>query len=563
MPAAADSARSPNATQVLLRELYDAPAALDPILGRLTDSEVNGDTGTTITPTEAALLMEHGLAQAANADDPTTPLVIAGDWLCSRRIWRHERDLARQLVDRARQPPKDLAPTVIAALDQHFPPSPKALSIAGIDWQRRAAEVALTHGLALITGGPGCGKTTVAGRIVMLDVLSRTAVPVVVLAAPTGKAAARLTEAVRAALVAAGWSGDSAASVTQWSSTLHRLFHDPRVDQVDLAIIDEVSMASAATLGRVLVRLPATARILLLGDPDQLASVEPGRVLGDLAAVPADHPLATVSTRLRVNWRSDKAPALAGLVEALQGGEPHAERRLETPSPGPSDRTWVHRCDLPASPSTLVAGLMTTHAGWLSQVLDAKDPAHALAALDEVRLVSVLRRGPWGCDAINDLWERLLYRRFNRAVDAHGHYHGRPLLVTGNRPDLGLANGDIGVCWTDPSDRLVVHFPELVGTRTVPLHRLDGLSPAWFLTVHKAQGSQGNQVEVIGLPLSATPGQRQLATREMAYTAITRAAQRVRVWWDRDGLATALANRDIERRRSNFPMAIRTAARGG
>lgn len=549
------------AMQTLLTELFAAPPAAAAALGALTAAEQDGHTGIVIDDAARRPLIACGLAGDGTAGDPATALVVDGDWLCSRRTWRHERDLACALVTRARQTMSaDDLPTP-ADLDEAFPDTAAARAVGGIDWQRRAAETALAHGLTLITGGPGCGKTTVAGRIAaLLARVHRRAgrpPPVVVLAAPTGKAAARLAESVRQA--ATGLAAADAAVITGWASTLHRLFHHPRTATVDLAIIDETSMASAATLGRVLARLPDRARVLLLGDPDQLASVEPGRVLGDCAAVADDHPLRAVSVRLRVNWRSGEAPALAALVAALQAGATDAADLLPD-APPTDDRSWVQRCDPPRTPASLIDALINAHQDWLEELHSASDPAQALRLVDGLRLLTVLRQGPWGAEALNARWEERLRRQRGLIADGHGHYPGRLLLVTRNRPDLDLANGDIGICWPDAEGRLSAHFPALAGTRAVPVHRLDQTAPAWFLTVHKAQGSQGTQVEVIGLPTDATPGQRLLATREMAYTAITRAARRLRVWWDADGLAQALARRDLDRRRSNFPHQLARAA---
>ena len=552
-----DSASPPLAR--LLGELFPHHPQALPILARLARAERLGHTGLVLAAADAGQLT----SLAEQTEDPHTPLVLDGDWLASRRAWTHERNLARDLLARANTPfSVDHDPALGADIAAAFPPSARALSEQGTDWQRTAATVALHHGLTLITGGPGCGKTAVAGRIALLlaqhHARSKRPVPTVVLAAPTGKAAGRLVESVRRELSRSALDPAVQAELTAWSTTLHRLFHDPRCPRVDLAIIDETSMASAATLARVLARIPATARVLLLGDPDQLASVEPGRVLADLAHLPAAHPIAPRVVRLRVNWRSGEAPALAALVKALQHDDPTAPRLLDTPPPNPADATpWIHRTDLPTHPATLIQRLGADHRDWLDRLAQAPDPAAALALSTEVRLLTVLRQGSWGADALNAQWERHLLNTWQIRADAHGHFPGRLLLVTGNRPDLNLANGDVGIVWPESAaDHApwTTFFPDVGGVRAVPLHRLDGVIPAWFLTVHKAQGSQGDLVEVIGLPGDANSGQRQLATREMAYTAITRAARRLRVWWDAPGLTQALATRESQRRISGFPI---------
>jgi exodeoxyribonuclease V alpha subunit len=580
MPAATPEPRLP-ASQRLVAELFGAAEA--PALARLAAARAAGDTGVPVDDAEAAVLIAAGLAGRAEAE-PVQPFVVLdaaqaaappasslqppaaarvprAAWLCDRRTWTHERDLARALTARAaRAMPADPMPAP-SAIDAAFPDHPAARAVGGVDWQRRAAETALERGLTLITGGPGSGKTTVAARIVALLAQAAQAAgrtqPVVVLAAPTGKAAARLAEAVREGLRGMGLDPAVAAALAGWSSTLHRLFHDRRVADIDLAVIDEASMADAASLDRVLARLPQRTRVLLLGDPDQLASVEPGRVLGDLAALPPAHPIAAASVRLRINWRSGRAPALAALVQDLQEGGFAADRLLEA-GPAAEGASWIWRQDQPATPERTVDALLDAHAAWFASLRDAGDPAAALRAAAEMRLLAVLRAGPWGTDRLNALWEDGL--RARGLVEAGRDFHGRLILLTRNRHDLGLANGDVGVCWRDSDGALRARFADLAGTRAVPLHRLDATEPAWFLTVHKAQGGQGDQVEVIGLPPDASEGQRRLATREMVYTAITRASARLRVWWDAAGLRDALARRELDRRRSGFAVHLRRAA---
>jgi exodeoxyribonuclease V alpha subunit len=562
MPAAADH----HPVAGLLADLFGAGGEAGAAVTALVTRERDGHTGVEISAAEAAALVAAGLATAGEdlgEGEPITPLVLEGCWLTSRRHWRHERNLARWLTRSATAAlPSGIPASELAA----WFPSP-ARSPAGADHQRRAVALALDRRLTIVTGGPGTGKTTVAGRV--LAALARQALtqgsvlPVTVLAAPTGKASARLTEAVRGELMRAGMPADGLAALTAWPSTLHRLFHHPGVARIEVLVVDELGMADASALDRVLTRLPARVRVLLLGDPDQLASVAPGRVLADLVGVPARHPLAEATIRLRVNWRSGQAPALAALIEDLQTGGGDAARLLATPAPaehtGPA--TWIHRADLPASPAQLVDRLLADHAGWFAALARAgaeatgDGPRAALARLEELRWLTILRRDAWGCEALNRMVDERFCARFDRVMDGRGHYPGRPVLMTRNRSDLRLANGDLGVVQAG-AGQPVVHFPDVDGTRAIPLHRLDGLESAWFLTVHKAQGSQGTQVEVIGLPPGASLSQSALATRELAYTAITRAARRLRIWWGAESLATALATREASRRRSGLAVQL-------
>ena len=252
--------------------------------------------------------------------------------------------------------------------------------------------------------------------------------------------------------------------------------------------------------------------------------------------------------------RSGDAPPLARLVQALQraGGEAAALAILDDAAGAPAaglrggrdaqEPVWVARVEPPPAAAALIDALWREHHDWAASLASAPDALTALARFDAVRLLSTLRQGDWGSERLNALWEAKLLAGADIIPEANGHYHGRPLLVQRNRPDLGLDNGSIGVVWREDG-RLVGRFPTAGGTIAVPLHRLDAWTPAWILTVHKAQGSQGATVEVIGPGPHASPAQRRLATRELVYTGITRARLRCRVWWDRAGLAEALARR--------------------
>ena len=600
MPDPAPALSDPLTTLLLSLPGVGSDPAITAVLSAMRGGAMLGHTGCDLAVVAAAAgvpaydlharLIASGLAAVATASAPTTPLVIDGGRVADRRTWMHERALAGLLVARARERVGILSGNLplVAEIARVLPvdAARHALSAGGVHWQRLAACTALSRGLTLVTGGPGTGKTTVAAVVVGLVALARAREggdpPQVVLAAPTAKAAQRLAEAVRHELVARGLAeGDAVSRLAGWTSTLHRLFHDPRAVSADLAVIDEVSMADVATLRRALERLPAGCRLLLLGDPDQLASVEPGRVLSDLVALhtgrtPADiaaanasaggagetlalatsaqHALSDVQVRLRVNWRSGDAPPLARLVQALQtaGGEEAALAILDDRAAAPAaglrggsdgqELVWAVRADPPPSPAALIAALWAEHAAWATSLAAAPDAASALARFDAVRLLSTLRQGEWGSERLNPLWEATLLRESGAITDESGHYHGRPLLVQRNRPDLGLDNGSIGVVWREDG-RLVGRFPGVGSTLSVPLHRLDAWTPAWILTVHKAQGSQGGTVEVIGPGPHASGPQRRLATRELVYTGITRARLRCRVWWDHAGLAEALTRR--------------------
>ncbi len=507
-------------------------------------------------------LRRTGLLAEGAADH--RPLVLSDDLLWSRRYWRYEHGLALALRERAGRV-CTVDAQVAADLEAGLPVDPAAL-IGGIDHQRLAAAAALTAGLALITGGPGTGKTRVAGLIVacLAQRHARTgaADPLRVLAAaPTGKAAQGLQESLAAA------SGAETSS----AATLHRLLFDRRIADCDLLVIDEVSMADAATLARVLARLAPAARLLLLGDPDQLASVEAGRILGDLAeheldAVTPDaaalyraaggsgepataeragaDPLGLVQVRLQKNWRSAEAPAIATLAAAVRDGPAAVATALHE-----ATGTHCQRRDLPP-PAKLYTQLWEERQQRIRAVVDAPDPAAALAGISAWRILCAMRRGPYGAEAV----DRALGARLEAAghpVRPDGHYHGRPIMITRNDHDLGLYNGDVGVIRLDSAPPAVCFNDPAGGPpRRVGLHRLGAVAGAWALTVHKAQGSEFDAVDLVLLDPAAAGGGARLLTRELLYTGITRTRSELVLHGDPACLSGAAATRS--ERRSGF-----------
>ncbi|MFC5999049.1 exodeoxyribonuclease V subunit alpha [Quadrisphaera sp. GCM10027208] len=429
--------------------------------------------------------------------------------------------------------------------------------------QRLATACAVLSPLTVLTGGPGTGKTTTVARL--LAALDDVAGPGlrIALAAPTGKAAARLQEAVRAEVadlrstgVVGGQTADRLGGLT--ASTLHRLlgwrpgtstrfvhhrgYHLPH----DVVVVDETSMVSLPLMARLLEALRPQARVVLVGDPDQLASVEAGAVLGDLVArppvagtlptllataVPDDvpqHPADRIAlgngvVRLeRVHRHGSVIAELAGAVrrgraeEVLHllrtGGDAVSFVEVTSERPTAADIAGV-RADAVAAGTELV------------QAARRGDVPAALAALERHRLLLAHRRGPagvahWAAEV--EAW--VAEETGPDPGGAHGPwYPGRPLLVTANDRDSGLYNGDTGVVVAAPGGVVAVF-----GTPEAPLlvrpHRLPAVQTVHAMTVHRGQGSQFGAVSLL-LPLATSP----LLTRELLYTAVTRARERVRV----------------------------------
>jgi exodeoxyribonuclease V alpha subunit len=493
-----------------------------------------------------------------------SPLLLCGARLYLRRYWRHERRIARALCGRAAA----AAPAVDAAragalLDGLFPPQPAQ----GSDWQRAACERALHGRLTVVTGGPGTGKTWTAARaLVLLQALHDGDQPLrIALAAPTGKAAARLRQAITAALdelralPSVAPAVDALAQRLGPARTLHALLgtrpgtrrfrHDEtRPLDVDLLVVDEASMVHLELMDALLAALPAAARLLLLGDREQLASVEAGAVLADICSAPEGSALARRVVTLRRSRRFDGAiGALAAAVNAGDGAAATAMLRA-------SGEDVLHLDDS-ADASRIAALAIDGHAGapgWrpLLQRL-AQRPANAAAFepwalalledFDRCRVLAALREGPWGVAGLNAAIEHALARR--GLLDTRGEwYAGRPVMVTRNDPGLGLFNGDIGLVLRTPEGSTKACFAAGERLHAVSVTRLADVQTAFALTVHKSQGSEFGHV-VLVLPDADSP----VLTRELLYTGITRARQALSVVAPRPALLAAAAARRTRR----------------
>ncbi|WP_225562920.1 exodeoxyribonuclease V subunit alpha [Rhodanobacter sp. DHG33] len=523
------------------------------------------------------------LAANSNGMPADAPLVLDGTRLYLRRYWNHERSVAQGILDRVAHTE---APTAhfAAELARLFP------AAASPDWQRIACALAARGAFGVITGGPGTGKTTTVVRLLgLLQTLQlrEQGQPLRIrLAAPTGKAAARLNASIAAQLARLDVDDAVRAAIPSEVLTLHRLLgarpdtrryrHDRRNPlHLDVLVIDEASMVDLEMLAAVLDALPASARLVLLGDKDQLSSVEAGAVLGDLcrraeaghydsgtaqwiaattgddiaAFVQADaQPLDQRIAMLRESHRFGAASGIGRLAQAVNAGDaPAALTMLQTPAP---DLAWQPDVDAAALTALAIDGSATPDGGdtpgyrhyleWLHAHRpggDAGEAAHAdwargaLEAFNRFQLLCALRRGPHGVDGVNRQVAAGL--RARGLIDSElGWYEGRPVLLTRNDYSLGLMNGDIGLCLRLPDGaggtRPMVAFLAAAtghagGTRLrfVPPSRLTDAETAWALTVHKSQGSEFEHTALL-LP----PDPNGVLGRELLYTAITRARRR-------------------------------------
>ena len=509
------------------------------------------------------------------------PLVLDGDRLYLARHWEYERRLVTSLGARAARRCAGVDETALAAgLDRLFPPLPNASPADAPDGQRVAAATAVRRHFAVITGGPGTGKTTTVCRLLALlaeQALTRDGVsPRIVLAAPTGKAAARLAESVCAGIAALSLAVDVAAAIPRVATTLHRLLGwQPRTPTrfrhgadlplpADVVVVDEASMVDLALMAKLVDAVAPDARLILLGDRDQLASVEAGSVLADLCggdeAQHAAHtwahtwsnapddgapPVAACVVRLTRNYRYDGQGAIGRLATAVNAGD--ADEALAVLRAGAADASgtdgvaFVELADGRAGEAQAARACARAATAY-ARASRSRGPKEALDAFDALRILSAHRSGAWGVGGLNDAVVRHLAGTGDLPADAGARswYHGQPVLITENDPSLELFNGDVGVVLADGDGRtLRAWFRSGTGAvRGVAPARLPAHETVYAMTVHKSQGSQFDAV-VLVLPPRPSP----VLTRELLYTGVSRARRRVTVVGSEATLRAGIAER--------------------
>lgn len=502
-----------------------------------------------------------------------TPLILDPQGRCYlNRYWHFEQGLAEGLLRRAARPPAPLdLPMLRADLDRLFPRTEQP-SFAGPDWQKLAAALALTLGFAVISGGPGTGKTrTVTAILALLLEQARGHRLRMALAAPTGKAAARLVESVRKARGELDLPPGIAAALPDQAFTLHRLlrFRPERAEPhfnaahplpLDLLVVDEASMVDLPLMARLVTALPPEARLILLGDKDQLASVEAGMVLGDICgrgrslsfraglreqlvaltgeSLPAETngapTLADHILILRHSYRFGGGSGIGQLAMAINAGDAEGALAILDEGRFPTLRR------LDPDPRSLRDLIREQLVPLFRTTQQAADPLTAFRALGGLRVLCAVREGPFGITRLNQSIEAALVEEGaipsgSGALDA-----GRPLMVLENDYDLGLFNGDLGLLWRDPrrGGPLRAYFETAEGVRPILPARLPRHETLYATTVHKSQGSEFDRVVLI-LPDVDSP----LLTRELLYTAVTRAREAVTLIASRERIAQAVQRR--------------------
>ncbi|MCD9004904.1 exodeoxyribonuclease V subunit alpha [Luteimonas sp. XNQY3] len=559
---------------------------------RLVDADIDWPSPDTW---RAALEASPWISQPGDGDAESiadTPLVFEHGLLYLRRYREYERRLALGLRRIGAQAPETEATDALAPLFAGLFPD----AGTGKDLQARAAAVALRHNLVLVTGGPGTGKTTTITRLlVLLAAQAQQAgnpVPRIALAAPTGRAAERMAESVRKAVQALAASGIDAAllgPLPTAGTTLHRLLgtipdsprfrhHADNPLPFDVVVVDEASMIDLPLMAKLVDAVADGARLVLLGDPDQLPSVEAGDVLSgilraagdgtDIAADDADAlqallgmlarrpgagrgPATSASPalarhsraggndgaqfpgrriHLQRGYRQSAALDLAPLATAVREGD--AGTALSLLRTG--ELAGVHFHEGQSDPLAAHREHLLAH--WTA-LAGTTDPGQALALAGRLRILTAMREGPQGARGLNARIEELLGGNTRRGAGP-GYFHGRLLLVTENSYRHRLFNGDIGICLTDGTGAVMAWFPGDDPQHPRPFHpaALPAHDSAFAMTVHKAQGSEFDEVWLV-LPERFN----RVLSRELVYTGMTRARSALHIAARADVVTDALA----------------------
>ncbi|MEY2486738.1 MAG: exodeoxyribonuclease alpha subunit [Verrucomicrobiota bacterium] len=489
--------------------------------------------------TDGSLSLSSGWQEALKSSpafgDPESgaPIVIAGNRLFLRRYWEYEQSLARSVTMRARR---------------------NAATPDSSGQQSAAIGGALKNYFTIISGGPGTGKTTTVLKI-LEQFVQETAVtrrPRIALAAPTGKAAARIQELLRTLHDDAMMAQEIRQFLPLTASTIHRLlgakpnsvfFKHNRANPLplDLLIVDEASMIPLPLMAKLFDALLENTRVILLGDRDQLASVQPGAVLADMAdaAVAEKSPLLNALFVLSKNFRFGNENAIYQLSNAVRFGR--ADEAIELLAGKNGGEVTGKMLPAVAHLSAQLEGLLLER---YKTYIAESDPLKAIKEFNRFRVLCAVREGAFSVRQVNAGIEGVLHRT-GLITDPSQPYAAKPILVTKNDYEAQLFNGDIGVILPDPKDResrqLWAWFigvdgePRRLSPARLPEHDL-----AYAMTVHKAQGSQFEHVLFL-LPDRDSP----LLTRELIYTGLTRASKRVDVWFNQEVFRNGVTRKAI------------------
>lgn len=490
----------------------DQKIAFEALIKFVSYQQSQGHNCVRINSEHKALVLASGLAMLADQSNNLLPLVVEQDRLYLHRYWHYEQCLAQKI--RTMTDTGHSIQQLDGALDRYFDVS------EDIDWQREAAKIALTQSFSIITGGPGTGKTTTVVKILaLLQELAERPL-LIALAAPTGKAAMRLQESIGANKAALPCSDTIKQLIPETVTTLHRLLgakppspyfrHDAENPLIhDLIVVDEASMVDLALMSKLLDALKVGARLILLGDQDQLASVESGAVLTDLTAA---LPLHTLELK--------KSHRFGGIIKEFAVAVNQQQPEI----------AWqcLHAEDEIVSllSSDLISYIAQQQLAYLSLVKNGANFTDIYRAFNCFQVLCSNHQGKKGVTDINYQVEQKLFAQKHIYLSGQW-YAGRPVMITQNNAALHLYNGDIGLCLPDKdqNNKYMVFFQDTNGQikKHLPA-RLPQCETVFAMTIHKSQGSEFEDVLIV-LPDTINP----VLTKELLYTGITRAKKTIKL----------------------------------
>ncbi|WP_208612225.1 exodeoxyribonuclease V subunit alpha [Xenorhabdus beddingii] len=535
-------------------------------------------------PDQGQIIAALQACQAVSSGEFPTPMILSHQGISDyrlylQRMWQSERRVAdffatvelTEVLDEMQ---------LRRILDELF-----GDTIEGeIDWQKVAAAVAVTSRIAVISGGPGTGKTTTVAKLLVALIKLHEGQPLSIqLAAPTGKAAARLTESLREAVKKLALTPEQWRSIPEQAQTLHRLLgaqpdsqklrydrHHPL--SLDILIIDEASMVDLPMMAHLIDALPSRAKVIFLGDKDQLASVEAGAVLGDIcrfaeqgySASRAEQlerltgcqlmPYSTAHSGdkysdgkfsavrdclclLRKSYRFNSASGIGQLASAVnQGNRMGVSAVLNHSFPDVDFNPLSGEDDY----QRLLVETAAGYYQYLAMVNERASEKAILAEFNRFRLLCALREGPFGVTGLNQRVEQLLHRKGIIMLPGNREsrgYSGRPIMILRNDSTLGLFNGDIGIMLKNEDNELKAYFQLSDGQiKGFQPSRLPQHETAYVMTVHKSQGSEFEHTALV-LPTQYSP----IVSRELVYTALTRAREKLTLYAHKPVLDKAVA----------------------
>ena len=517
---------------------------------------------------------------------PDKPLLLFDNRLYFARLAGYEHTLAQRLLQMSQQTVKIDNQALTQLLADYFPDQ----QTDSIDWQKVACAMAATKGFSVITGGPGTGKTTTVTKLLaILQSLYQHAPLSIKLVAPTGKAAARLSESILGAK-------DKLTSIPehiktlipQNAQTIHRLlgvkpftnkFRHSTANplHVDLLIIDEASMVDLSLMAKLIEALPPHARLILLGDKDQLASVDTGSVMSDLCqgltlgqtphysnarcaelnqlcfngaeklqSNPSDFKLADCIAFLQHSYRFDAKSGIGQLAQAVNTNNTGKLNYVEQEVNSGAFKDVIFDYDLVSQPlDKLVQSAAHKYAEYLQLIAQQASSAAVHKAFSSYQLLAAVREGDYGVNNLNHRIEKQLAQRGLITLNSdQRHYVGMPIMIAQNDYQLKLFNGDIGILMLDENGQLKAVFIDEQGSeRAFSPARLPAHDKVYVMTIHKSQGSEFNYTAMVLPPANqATAG----INRQLVYTGITRAKNTFELVADKKVLLMAM-NKSVSR----------------